>query len=982
MTIADWRTFYHLITSDNTMRNLITIFRMFQRVEITAILTGLLTTQMLVGQDIPVFPDDWIYQKAVTISGTGTSLSDYQVKITLSGGTGGNFEFSKAQNNGGDIRFLDEDRTTQLPYWIESWIFPSSATIWVKVPDIPAEGKEIYLCYGIPMYFDEFNPDIVESTSSGDNTFLFFDDFSQPQLDPLKWGIAGSPNISIIDGIASITDEGGLENYIQSLLSFSDFVLEVKVNMTVDANNNCTPAIGFRVEDFHNPGDFVDRYITTLRGEDLTGGGGPGNDLLISRYQEGAETNPTQSSSGYNYEANLYYNFKLVANGTNIIVYLDDVSVASWNDTGSEVTDGGISLANYGGLVSNPVYFDNVRIRALSPIEPVTSLNSENKVWIDATGFHDWNLAMSWSPIGVPTFMDNVRIPYINTRKHPKITGDRFRNYEYTECLNLTIDAGVTLTLDHTGDLTINGDLTNNGIIKSESSQPIDGGSLIVRGTAMGTGAVAFDRYLRTESNYGDRHFISSPVDGQALTDFITANGARIENDALGYHIWRYQETDGTWSIVSSDLFDSGHGYNIDQAVGSGGLMIFSGSVVSATESNPLTVTATSPYSLSYDDRYALDPINPDPYGVSNHDADIWAPGRSWTVYGGGGWNLLGNPFTSCMDAAAFISLNYDNFDPFYRALYLYDGVNDVYKYAASIVPGWEDPIQMEDGYWNINNDGNYSDLIHTCQGFFVLAQYSGVTFTFTQSMQRHGHMHHYLLKSASAREPWPGLKLQVKFGDRMSSTVVVYNDSMTIGLDEGYDVGQLSSNPDVEIYTSLVQMDNSVNFSRQALPPIDFDKNVIPVGIDTERGGQVTFSADIVPLDNCRFWLEDRLTGTFTELNDDTYTVTLSPNTYGTGRFFILASANTPVSSDTPQVKDAGVRIWTAYDMIIIQGDVGNGAICEVYNLNGQTILRSMLNDAYLNTISLSTVPDGIYIIRVVDDAKITTRKVAVHNE
>jgi len=941
-----------------------TYVKMTLKVMILVIMKVMLSSQVLLSQ--PVFPDNWIYQKAVTVTGTGTDLSDFQVKITL---TGENFEFPKAQNNGGDIRFLDSDRATQLSYWIESWVFPSSATIWVKIPSLPAGGKTIYLCYGIPMDFDEFNPDIVESTSSGENTFLFFDDFNGTALDQSKWSQIGSPGFTITDGVARFTGEDSSNDYILSTGTHSDFVLEMNATMALDANANCIPAIGFRV------GSNLNRYISTLHGESL-------NELHISRYQEGAATNPTEYSVSYNYTANHPYNLRIIASGTKIEVFIDGLPVAEWDDEVSLVAQGGFSLANFGGGGSGNVDFDNVRVRTFSPTEPLTHINGEEKRWNDAGGNHLWNNALNWDPIGTPTFLDNVTVPYLNDRRQPIIRGDVFRNYEYTECLNLTIDAGVTLTLDHTGDLTINGDLTNNGIIKSQSYSAIDGGSLIVRGTTMGTGMVTFERYLRTESNFGDRHFISSPVGGQALTNFITLNGARIENGTSGYHIYKYQENYDTWQIISSGVFESGHGYNIDQAVGSDGLMIFSGSVVSATESNPLTVTATSPYSLSYDDRYALDPINPDPYGVSNHDADIWAPGRSWTVYGGGGWNLLGNPFTSCMDAAAFISLNKDNFDPFYRALYLYDGVNDVYKYAASIVPGWEDPIQMEDGYWNINNDGNYSDLIHTCQGFFVLAQYSGVTFTFTQSMQRHGHMYHYLLKSASVREPWPGLKLQVKFGDRMSSTVVVYNDSMNIGLDEGYDVGQFSSNPDVEIYTSLVQMDNSVNFARQALPLIDFDKNVIPVGIDTERGGQVTFSADIVPLDNCKFWLEDRLTGTFTELNDDTYTVTLSPNTYGTGRFFILASANTPVSSDTPQVKDAGVRIWTAYDMIIIQGDVGNGAICEVYNLNGQTILRSMLNDAYLNTVSLSTVPDGIYIIRVVDDAKITTRKVAVHNE
>ena len=105
------------------------------------------------------------------------------------------------------------------------------------------------------------------------------------------------------------------------------------------------------------------------------------------------------------------------------------------------------------------------------------------------------------------------------------------------------------------------------------------------------------------------------------------------------------------------------------------------------------------------------------------------------------------------------------------------------------------------------------------------------------------------LLKSADAEEPWPGLQLKVKYGDKENLTTVVYNSEMTTGTDPGYDVGQLSTFPDVEIYTSLVEKDNSVNFARQALPVSGADTIIIPVGIDTEKGGEVTFSAYTVPI-------------------------------------------------------------------------------------------------------------------------------------
>ena len=146
-----------------------------------------------------------------------------------------------------------------------------------------------------------------------------------------------------------------------------------------------------------------------------------------------------------------------------------------------------------------------------------------------------------------------------------------------------------------------------------------------------------------------------------------------------------------------------------------------------------------------------------------------------------------------------------------------------------------------------------------------------------------------------------------------------------------------LSLGTDVTIYTSLVEKDNSVNFARQALPLTDYDKNIIPVGIDAKKGGEVTFSAFTVPLDGYKFWLEDRTTGIFTNLNANSYTVTLPENTYGTGRFFIIASANTPTGIKPPLSEDTDLRIWPSNEKLIIKGEVSEKARCEIYNVNGK---------------------------------------------
>jgi hypothetical protein len=565
-------------------------------------------------------------------------------------------------------------------------------------------------------------------------------------------------------------------------------------------------------------------------------------------------------------------------------------------------------------------------------------------IW-DGSESTAWGTGDNWAGNTTPGSGDNISIPDVTN--DPVFSG------------NLMVDPAGSMTIQAGAALTVNGNMTTNNGLYIESSVSTGSGSLIVSGTS--TGNVTYSRFLRPESSSGDKHFFSSPVSGQTISGFTAVNGSRINVLNSQYEIWEWNELAGAWQIVSSSgSFASGKGYNIDQATGSDGLLKFTGTVV-----NSATFTATSPYITGYTARSSLYE-----YGDGNLNS-IWSGTRTWLNYGGGGWNLLGNPFTSAMDAAAFLTSNtppvsaINKFDPNYQALYVYDGVNSVYKYAAASAP--LDPVGA----------GSHGSYIQAGQGFFVLAIYDGIVYNFNQNMQVHNTAV-TMLKSAEVEEPWPGLELKVKYGSRESLTTLVYNDEMTTGLDPGYDVGQFSAGPDVEIYTTLVLKDNSVNFARQALPLTDYDKNIIPVGIDSEKGGEVTFSAYTVPLGDNKFWLEDRTAGTFTNLNTNTYTVTLPAKTYGTGRFFIIASANTPTGIKL-LAEDTGVRVWISNDKVIIKGEVSERAICTVYDLHGQKIVETHLNDGELNTVTLSSGLHGVYLVRVVDGVKVTTRKVAV---
>lgn len=117
----------------------------------------------------------WQYNRMIKIDNTADSaLTDHQVKIELNSA---NFDFGKANSNGDDIRFTEENKKTEIPnYWIESWDKEGEvAIVWVKVPYVPASStKKIYIHYG--------NSSAV-SISNGNSTFEFFDDFEDGDLD-------------------------------------------------------------------------------------------------------------------------------------------------------------------------------------------------------------------------------------------------------------------------------------------------------------------------------------------------------------------------------------------------------------------------------------------------------------------------------------------------------------------------------------------------------------------------------------------------------------------------------------------------------------------------------------------------------------------------------------------------------------------------------------------------------------------------------
>jgi hypothetical protein len=212
-----------------------------------ALAAALLTLTTLLLYTLPLQPAKaqtdwwdpaWGCRKAITITElSGAALANYPVKLDIT------YEPSMRPDFG-DLRFTNA-ADSPLDYWLEAKTDGISATVWVEVGDIAASDDTlIYMYYGNPG---------AGSTSDGDGTFIFFDDFSG---DLSKWNVHIDTDVAITAGYGRPApclqiSGGSTSGYPYGLavigsdatyFGFQDGIIEADIYPTV----NALPEIIFR----------------------------------------------------------------------------------------------------------------------------------------------------------------------------------------------------------------------------------------------------------------------------------------------------------------------------------------------------------------------------------------------------------------------------------------------------------------------------------------------------------------------------------------------------------------------------------------------------------------------------------------------------------------------------------------------------------------------------------------------------------------
>lgn len=181
--------------------------------------------------------EDWEYRNVLSFiaSSISENLTDFPVLVKLDSTR---IDFDKVKANGADIRFVDEDDTTELKYEIELWDDTGeTAAIWIKKPSLI--GGEDYTHYIFMYYGNPAADDAQDPTQVWDSHYL------------MVWHMDDDPDTSHVADSTANSENGTkaaantpleITGYISKAQDFDAVVASHFIEASVDrgVGNNST----------------------------------------------------------------------------------------------------------------------------------------------------------------------------------------------------------------------------------------------------------------------------------------------------------------------------------------------------------------------------------------------------------------------------------------------------------------------------------------------------------------------------------------------------------------------------------------------------------------------------------------------------------------------------------------------------------------------------------------------------------------------
>ena len=463
--------------------------------------------------------------------------------------------------------------------------------------------------------------------------------------------------------------------------------------------------------------------------------------------------------------------------------------------------------------------------------------------------------------------------------------------------------------------LTVSGSLTATNLVLNSNASGT--ATLVNTGSVTVVNPATIHQYLTTNRNW----YITPPVAGATAATLLGAASK----------VYKYSEPLADWvEVPSNEVLEVGRGY-ITQSTSTGNVQ-FSGNM-----NDGEIIISLSRSGI----KHGTELPNPKP-----------------------GFNLIGNPYPSYLNAMAAINANANvEKSIWYRtkgASYQFETVNTTSGVGT-----------------NIAETGTVTGYVPPMQAFWIRTNADNQTITFTNAMRTHANpvvsgetVATTLLKVPAAINRL--LLLEVSNGINKDEAIVYFNANASDGFD-AYDSRKMFNNNAAvpEIFSTVGNEQLVINGMN------DYSFNtVVPLTFKTGQANTFTLKATEVRSfeDDTRIILYDDLTKSQTDLTaGESYSFT-SDVTTNSDRFSILFKSAS--GATTADFNSSEIKIYSNGNRILIEG-AGEVATVEVYNAVGQKIHSEVL--ATNSTSLRRNFLQGMYVVKVSRGNSDQTTKVII---
>ncbi len=486
---------------------------------------------------------------------------------------------------------------------------------------------------------------------------------------------------------------------------------------------------------------------------------------------------------------------------------------------------------------------------------------------------------------------------------------------ENLEAKSLTIsDAGGQLTVPATVTLTVDGAIDNQAGLTGLVIK--DGGYLIQNQDVENLGSITVEKESQAMVR-NDMTFWSSPVQQADWQQTIRS----FSPETLFNRFWTYNETTNEFAqILTSDsdnqTFEAGKG-------------------VSIRVRNTLPTGQTTTH---------LGVFNGVPF-----NGNVSVPVQFTTD----GYNLVGNPYASNLDVAAFLDANLNvNSLYFWTHQYPVGSANYGNNYAAFTLAG-----------------GTIEDIsnIAVGQGFIVGLSQTTANVEFTNAMRTSADAYFYKGSSIERNRIWLSLNNN---DQKVNQILLAYMTGATNEVDSQIDAKMIDKNGSV-LYNIVNQ--EAYAIQGRALPFADTD--VVALGFKALEQGEFTINVEKVDglfADGQKVYLKDNALNIVHDLAT-AYTFTSEAGQFDT-RFEVIYADKTLGNNNLTKNKD--VVVYTNNGEIVIESKQSTIVSVELYDVQGRKVVsKSNINK---NIFNVNTATKGVLVVKVLTkDGQSFTQKV-----